>query len=379
MVNREKDFQKIKELISAFPITALLGARQIGKTTLARQFGADYYFDLENPRDLARLDQPQLTLENLTGMIVIDEIQRIPELFPLLRFLVDTNKQQKYLILGSASKDLIRQSSESLAGRIAFYYLSGFQLHDIGNENLSNLWLRGGFPLSYLAASIEQSNLWREQYITTLLERDFIQLGINIPSNTLRRFWTMMSHYHGQILNYSELARSFGISDMTVRKYIEIFEGTFMVRILQPWYQNIKKRLVKRPKIYIRDSGIFHTLMTINAENQLHSNPKLGASWEGFALECIIEILSKQVSELYFWATHAGGELDLFWQNKGKNWGIDFKFMDAPKKTKSFNIAIDNLNLEHLWVVYPGKDNYKLANNITVFPLNSIGNQWIYP
>jgi len=228
---------------------AILGPRQCGKTTLARTMNADHYFDLENPQDAARLDQPQLALEDLTGLIVIDEIQRMPELFTLLRYLVDQGRERKFLILGSASRDLIRQSSESLAGRIAYYYLGGFRLHDIGPENMKTLWLRGGLPKSFLAASDEESYLWRNQYVTTFLERDIPQLGITIPARTLRRFWLMLSNYHGQILNYAELGRSFGVSDMTVRKYCDILEGTFMIRILQPWYANIGKRIVKRPKL----------------------------------------------------------------------------------------------------------------------------------
>ena len=372
LIQRSKDTAKLKKLIKLFPVTALLGPRQCGKTVLAKQMKYDHYFDLENPRDLARLAQPQLTFESLQGLIVIDEIQRMPDLFPLLRYIVDSNPNQKYLILGSASRDLIRQTSESLAGRVAYYYLGGFRLIDIGYTNTRKLWIRGGFPKSYLAGSQEASIIWRENYITTFLERDIPQLGLSIPANTLRRFWTMLSHYHGQLLNYSELARSFGISDVTVRRYIDILAGTFMVRIVQPWHVNVGKRLIKRPKMYITDSGLFHTLMSIGTEKELFSHNKLGASWEGFALEVISQNIEKRHEEMYFWSTHTGAEIDLFWQNHGKNWGVEFKYSDAPQLTKSMQVAINDLNLSHLWVVYPGKETYPLSESVTVLAIKDI-------
>ena len=378
-IPRNIDRQEIKNRIDSYPVTAILGSRQCGKTTIAREFKVDHYFDLENPRDLARLEQPQLALEDLSGLTVIDEIQRMPDLFPLVRYLVDNNPQQKFLILGSASRDLIRQSSESLAGRISYYYLGGFRISDIGAENVKNLWLRGGLPRSVLAPSEADSIRWREDYITTFLERDIPQLGIRIASQSLRRFWIMLSHYHGQIINFSEIGRNFGISDMTVRNYSEILDGTFMVRILQPWYVNIRKRLVKRPKIYIRDTGIFHSLLSIENFNQLLSHSKLGASWEGFALECVSRSIAKRNEELYFWGTHTGAEIDLFWQSRGKNWGVELKYVDAPRITKSMKIAIQDLDLEHLWVVYPGKSEYKLSDNITAIPLSELPAVWIYP
>jgi len=378
MIKRKIDLQNIKNLIRAFPVTAILGPRQSGKTTIAREFDCDHYFDLENPRDLAGLEHPQLSLENRRGLIVIDEIQRLPDLFPLIRYLVDNNPDQKYLILGSASRDLIKQGSESLAGRIAYYDLGGFRPHDIGRTNIQKLWIRGGLPKSYLAETDEQSMVWRDQYVTTFLERDIPQLGINIPANTLRRFWTMLSNYHGQIMNYSELARSFKISDMTARDYIDILAGTFMVRVLQPWYENIGKRLVKRPKIYFRDSGLFHSLVQIENMDQLRSHSKLGASWEGFALTCICRSIGKPDQAFYFWSTHTGAEIDLFWQHGGKNWGVEFIFSDAPSMTKSMKIAAEDLNLAHLWVVYPGKETYKLSEKITVSPLKKIPESWSY-
>jgi predicted AAA+ superfamily ATPase len=378
VIIRQKDITEVSKLMEIFPVTAILGARQCGKTTLAKQFNTDHYFDLENPRDLARLDQPQLALEDLEGLIVIDEIQRKAELFPLLRYLVDENPKQKYLILGSASKDLIKQSSESLAGRIAYYYLGGFTLHDVGKNQWNDLWFKGGFPRSFLASDDEAGHLWRENYISTFLERDVPQLGISIPANTLRRFWIMLSHYHGQIINYSEIARSFGISDMTVRKYMDILEGTFMIRLLQPWYINIGKRVVKRPKVYLRDSGIFHTLMSIQTMEQLITQPKLGASWEGFSLELACRAIGKADQQYFFWRTHAGAELDLLWQESGKNWGIEFKYADAPRLTKSLTSTASELDLQHLWIVYPGKEEYKLTSNITALPLKNIGEDWRY-
>jgi len=372
LVDRKKDLTGILKLLSIFPATAILGARQCGKTTLAKQITHDHYFDLENPRDFVRFEHPQLTLEDLEGLIVIDEIQRKQDLFPLLRYLVDNKPKQKYLILGSASGKLIRQSSESLAGRIGYYNLSGFQINDIGVEKVEKLWLRGGLPRSFLAGNDEQSVLWRDNYITTFLERDIPQLGINIPARTLRRFWIMLSHYHGQIINFSEIGRSFGISDMTVRKYLEILESTFMIRLLQPWYINIGKRLVKHPKIFLRDSGIFHSLMSISSRQQLFTHNKLGASWEGFALECVCRELNMKNEEVYFWRTHSGAELDMLWQSGGKYWGAEFKFMDAPRLSKSMQISVDDLHLEHLWVIYPGKAEYKITKNITALPLSSI-------
>jgi uncharacterized protein len=378
MVDRKLDRGKIAQLVKMFPVAAILGPRQCGKTTLARAMNADHYFDLENPQDAARLEQPQLALEDLKGLVVIDEIQRVPELFPLLRYMADQDKKRRFVILGSASRDLIRQSSESLAGRIAYYYLGGFRLQDVGSANMKKLWLRGGLPRAFLASSDESSLLWRNQYITTFLERDIPQLGITIPARTLRRFWLMISNYHGQILNYAELGRSFGVSDMTVRRYCDILEGTFMVRILQPWFANISKRIVKQPKLYLRDSGLFHALLSIEKQDQLYASPKLGASWEGFALECVCRVLGKDDTEVYFWHTHGGAELDLYWQHAGQNWGVEFKYEDAPRMTRSMQSAIEDLKLTRLWVVYPGNASYDLAKNIQVLPLSAIGAEWNY-
>lgn len=372
IIYRGQDLKSIRWLIKTFPVAAILGPRQCGKTFLARQIKTDHYFDLENPRDLAAFDQPQLLLEKLKGLIVIDEVQRRPELFPVLRYLVDNHAQQRYLILGSASGALLRQSSESLAGRIGYHYLGGFHLDDVGSKNLHKLWVRGGFPRSFLAGSADKSHQWLDNYLTTFLEKDIPQLGITIPSRTLRRFWIMLSHYHGQIVNFSEIGQSFGVSDMTVRKYIDILESTFMVRTLSPWHSNTAKRLIKRPKIYFKDSGVLHRLLTIDKENDLRTHPKAGASWEGFALETVTRSLGLNAQEVFFWGTHAGAELDLFWQAKGKNWGVEFKYGDAPKLTKSMQSALGDLQLAHLWVVYPGEKVYPLAAEVTAVPLKAI-------
>lgn len=374
LITRKRDFSEVKKRLKDFPVVAILGPRQCGKTTLAKAIKANHYFDLENSQTLRQFQNPQLALETLKGTIVIDEIQRQPELFPLLRYLVDEDKKKRFLILGSASRDLIQQSSETLAGRISYHELSGFSLADI-KMDWKKLWLQGGMPRSYLAQSNEKSFHWREQYIQTFLERDIPQLGFKIPARTLDRFWHMVAHYHGQMMNFSELSRSFGASDTAIRHYLEILEGTFILRKLMPWHTNLKKRLVKSPKFYIRDSGIFHTLLSIDDEAQLTSHPKLGASWEGFALECLLKQSMKPSSSFYFWATHAGAELDLFWQHKGKNWGAEFKYADAPHLTPSMRNALIDLRLEHLWVIYPGKETYKLTDKITVIPITEIAKQ----
>jgi hypothetical protein len=378
MIERPTDKASLAKLMAAFPVTAILGPRQAGKTTLAREFAADHFLDLENPREAAMLAEPQLALEPLSGLIVIDEVQRAPNLFPLIRHLVDTRKEQRYLVLGSASRDLIRQSAESLAGRIAYHELGGFRLGDVGGDHWRKLWLRGGLPRSYMARADEQSCLWLEQYVATFLERDIPQLGITIPSAALRRFWTMLCHYHGQILNHAEFARSFGVSDMTVRRYLDILEGTFIIRLLQPWHSNIGKRLVKRPKLYVRDSGLLHTLLAIRSMRDLMAHNKLGASWEGFALEVAARAIGKRNEELAFWATHSGAEVDLFWQEHGKNWAIEVKYADAPRLTPSMSSALKDLGLAHLWILYPGDRAYSLAPNVTALPLSAVENTWRY-
>lgn len=358
---------ELRRRIKLFPATAILGPRQCGKTTLARQMGADHFFDLENPRDLAAFDVAQSLLENLTGLVVIDEVQRLPGLFPLLRHLIDTRSETRYLLLGSASPDLVRQTSESLAGRIAYLPLGGFGLEECGPDAWNPLWMRGGFPRSFLAEDDSESWLWREAYIATFLERDIPQLGIRVPATTLRRFWTMLSHVHGQVLSYAELGRSMDASDTQVRRHLDILEGTFMVRLLRPWHTNTSKRLVKAPKVYLRDSGLFHYLQGIASRSALLSHPRLGASWEGFALEEVARRLPVG-QELFFWGTHSGGEVDLVWEQGGKMYGCEFKHSDAPRRTRSMTAAMEDLELEHLWVVYPGDREYPLGNRISAIP-----------
>ena len=372
-IDRAKDEEGIRNLLRIFPVTAILGPRQAGKTTLAKTFRPDYAFDLENPRDLALLEQPQLALEGLEGLIMLDEVQRKPELFPLIRYLVDHHPKQRYLILGSAASNLRQQSGESLAGRIGYYYLTGLNLSETGKGSLPDLWLRGGFPRSFLAPDDQLSMLWRTNFIATFLEKDLRALGINIAAPVMYRFWLMLSHYHGQTLNYSELARAFGVTDKTVKQYLSILEDTFMIRLLPPWHVNISKRLVKSPKLYLRDSGIFHALQSIPTFQALKTNPKIGASWEGFAIEEMVSFLSKRDNEVFFYGTHGGVELDLYWQENSMHIGAEFKYMDAPRTTKSMRQAMEDLSLDHLWVIYPGDKTYALEKNITVLPLADMG------
>ena len=368
---------QIKRLFKTHPIVALLGPRQCGKTTLARMyckeqsnFSRQNYFDLEAPVDVERLTNPMLALKPLSDLIVIDEIQRLPELFPSLRVLVDEeNSTQKYLILGSASRELIKQSSESLAGRIAYLELTPFSYQEA--KHLDRLWVRGGFPKSFLAKTEEESLDWRNSYIRTFLEQDIPNLGFQIPPTALRRFWVMLAHYHGNIFNASELGRSFGASDVTMRKYLDLLTGTFMIRQLQPWHENISKRQVKTPKIYFRDSGIFHSLLNIENSQDLQMNPKLGASWEGFALEEIIRIHRARNEDCYFWSTYAEAELDLLIYEKSGFQAFEFKYTDAPKMTKSMQIALNDLGLDHIYIVYPGDKDYPISEKITAIGLKN--------
>lgn len=369
----KRDFyiQAIKAQYRIHPICALLGPRQVGKTTLAKAYIKEYpdqkvtFFDLENPLDLARLEKAMLTLSKLDNqLIVIDEIQRRPELFPILRVLVDEeDKNRKFLILGSASRDLIQQSSETLAGRIGYIELIPFSL--IETQDCEKLWIRGGFPRSYLAENEQDSYNWRLSYVTTFLERDIPSLGFQIPPQQLRRFWLMLAHYHGQIFNASELGRSLGISDHSARKYLDILVGTFMIRMLTPWFENLNKRQVKSPKIYFRDSGILHALIGILDQTQLDTYPKLGAFWEGFALEEIIQFQGATSEECYFWATQGGAELDLLIIKNGKRIGFEFKYTDSPKISPSMQIAINDLKLNHLYVIFPGNISFPLSEHIT--------------
>jgi len=374
MIERSALIQQIQTALGRSRIVALIGPRQSGKTTLAQAFvppDSPNYFDLEDLLSLARLDQPLLALRDLSGFVVIDEIQRRPALFPTLRVLADRHPlPAKFLILGSASPELIKNVSESLAGRIETIQVSGFSLQEIGVAETKRHWLRGGFPLSFLAENEEDSTVWRNNFIQTFLERDLPSWGIQIPSMTLLRFWTMLAHYHGQIWNGAEFARSLGISEMTVRRYLDILEGVFMVRVLQPWFANVKKRQVKSPKIYFRDSGLLHSLLGIRSEKDLYLHPKVGASWEGYAIEETIKALKPD--QVYYWATHSGAELDLMIIKDGRRIGIECKRADAPHLTPSMRTASEALELSSLAVIYPGTISYPLADSIQVFPLSSL-------
>lgn len=372
MVKRPAYLKRLATASGRSPVTALIGPRQCGKTTLARMFEAmqpkAVHFDLESMADRRRLQNPEMMLGSIEGLIVLDEIQRMPELFSVLRVLADRSKSKtRFLILGSASPGLINHASETLAGRVEFIELSGFDLSETGAGSLDTLWLRGGFPRSYLADSEEESLAWREGFIRTYLERDIPQLGITIPSAAMRRFWTMLAHYHGQTWNGSELGRAMSISDKTVRSYLDILTGTFMVRQLQPWHENIKKRQVKAPKVYLRDAGMLHSLLSIPDHHSLVGHPKVGASWEGLALEQALHLL--RPSQAFFWGTHGGAELDLLFFHRGHRYGMEFKFTEAPTMTKSMGVALDDLGLEHIWIVYPGEHRYPIEKKISACPV----------
>ncbi len=375
MIPRQRAMERISSALRLSPVAAVLGPRQCGKTTLARMFSEQEKsctcFDLENPVDIRRLSAPATILQDLAGTVIFDEVQRRPELFELLRVLVDRpGNPARFLLLGSASPHLVKGTSESLAGRIGFVDLSGFSLREVGSGQHVRLWARGGFPRSFLADDESASMSWRENFIRTFLERDIPQLGITIPSETLRRFWTMIAHYHGRVWNAAQFARSLGTSEPTARRYLDILAGAYMVRILPPWFENLRKRQVKAPKIYIRDSGILNALLQLHTLSDVQSSPLLGASWEGFAMEQVIDTL--ETREAYFWATHAGAELDLLVRIAGKHHGFEFKYADAPGTARSMHIAIEDLSLEHLWVVYPGREEYRLDDRITVLPVAAV-------
>ena len=374
MIPRPGPIRQIEASFQIHPVTALLGPRQCGKTTLAwfiAEQEPSTFFDLENPVDIQRLSAPMQALKDLSGLVILDEVQRKPELFELLRVFVDrSGKNTRFLLLGSASPHLVKGVSESLAGRIGFVDLGGLQLWEVGVKHRDQLWIRGGLPRAFLADSDSDSIQWRENFIRTFLERDIPQLGISIAAETLRRFWTMVAHYHGQAWNAAEFARSLGTAENTARRYLDILSGAYMVRVLPPWFENLKKRQVKAPKIYIRDSGIFHSLMQVSTLADLHGHPKIGASWEGFALEHVINIF--RTRDAYFWATHAGAELDLMLTIKGNRYGFEFKYTDAPGRNRSMHIAVEDLGLEHLWVIYPGDQKYVLDDKITAIPLQVI-------
>jgi predicted AAA+ superfamily ATPase len=376
IIERPDQIDAIRGLLRRNRVVALLGARQVGKTTLARavvkqQRGPTAFFDLENPRDAARLSDPMLALESLRGLVVVDEIQRHRDLFRVLRVLADRPAGARFLVLGSASGELLRQSSESLAGRIAFHTLGGLSLAEVGVSAAmrQRRWERGGFPRSFTARSRAASYEWRQAFVTTFLERDLPQLGVQVPGPTMRRFWSMLAHWHGQIWNASEFARSFGVSDTAIRHYLETLAATFVVRLLAPWHENIAKRQVKAPKTYIADSGLLHTLLDIRTATGLEGHPKVGASWEGFALEQVVAELDARPEECFFWATHAGAELDLLVVRGSERRGFEFKRTSSPTVTPSMRSALDDLRLDSLDVVYPGPGTFQLAKRIRAVAL----------
>jgi len=372
MIKRKGYIQYIKRALERSRAVALLGPRQCGKTTLARKFvdiHSANYFDLEDPSYLVALADPLTVLDPLHGLVVMDAVEQRPDLFPVLRVLLDRNPlPAKFLILGSASPDLLRQSSESLAGRLEIIEMGGFRLTEVGQKKASHLWVRGGFPLSFLAKNDVDSFAWRKSFIKTFLKRDIREQGIDVPSVTLHRFWTMLAHSHGKIWNNAPIAASLGISEPTVRKYLDIFTGIFMVRQLQPWHANIKKRQIKSPKIYIRDTGILNSLLGLKNESEIVRHPDCGSSWEGFVIEEVIS--SSGLDEVYFWGTHNGAEIDLVFLKGGKLCGIEIKRGDAPKITPSMRIALDDLGLARIIVIYPGKKRYSLHKKIDVVPFD---------
>lgn len=376
MLDRQKELETVESYLSRYAVVAIVGARQVGKTTLARAItkrwrqGSTTLFDLESSADRARLRDPVLALRDVRGLIVLDEIQKVPEIFPTLRVLADRPRHPaRFLILGSASPALLRQSSESLAGRIIYHELKGFSLEEAGRKRHKQLWLRGGFPRSFLARTNELSFEWRKTFVNTFLERDLPQLGIQIPSETLRRFWSMVAHYHGQSWNASEFARSFGVADTTVRRYLDVMTSTFVVRQLLPFSENLKKRQIKSPKVYIADSGLLHALLNLHDWTDLEGHPKVGASWEGFAMDVVTRELEARPDECYFWGTHGGAELDLLVVRGRRRYGFEFKRTSAPKITRSMREAMKDLRIDHLVVIHAGNATFPLANDICAVAL----------
>lgn len=377
MIFRERLLENITRGFETHSAVALLGPRQCGKTTLAKLYRKDHpqhqtilNFDLENPEDLLMFENPMLPLKRSFDLAIIDEIQRVPDLFPTLRYLIDQEPHKKYLILGSASRDLIHQSSETLAGRLAFLEITPFSLDEV--QPWMKLWVEGGYPKAFLSTSAENAAIWLKQYVTSFLERDIPALGIKIPAQTLRRFWAMLAHYHGNMVNLSELGRSMGLTHVTIRNYLEILEGTFMIRLLKPWHENLKKRQVKTPKLYFRDTGLLHILLGLNDEKSLLTHPKVGASWEGFALEQIIRILEVDPNDCYFWGTHREAELDLLIHHQGKKIGFEFKYAQAPKPTPSLKLAQEDLKLDHAFIVYPGEKSGPLSDSLSLLSIQDV-------
>ena len=371
-VSRPRHLRRLTLLLREFPVVALLGARQVGKSTLARQLvaarrGPTTWFDLENPEDLARLADPGLELRPLRGLVVLDEIQRLPDVFPVLRVLADRPRTPaRFLVLGSASPELLRQTSETLAGRVAFHELGGFDLHEV--SDLERLWLRGGFPRAYLARSGAAGRRWRDDFIRTFLERDLPGLGSAVPPATLRRFWTMLAHWHGQIWNGAEFGRAFGVAHTTVRRHLDLLTSAFVVRQLPPWYANVAKRQVRSPKVYIADSGILHALLGLTTREALVSHPKVGASWEGFVVRQITHLLAARPDQCFHWSTYSGAELDLLVMAGNRRYGFEVKRTEAPRLTTSMRSALETLDLQRLDVVHAGQRLYQLAPRVRALP-----------
>lgn len=366
-IGRDRLIVKVSDALRRSRCVGLVGPRQCGKSTLARAIagaGTSTYFDLEDPTSEARLRDPKLALEPLCGLVVIDEVQRRPDLLPLLRVLADRDPlPARFLLLGSAAPELIRSASESLAGRIEFIEMSGFTVDEVGDACSRQLWCRGGFPLSYLAADDRDSMKWRNAFLQAFVERDLRLLGVDLPPVTVRRFLTMLAHYHGQTWNASEVGRSLQLAHTTVKRYLDLLTGALLVRQLSPWFQNVGKRLVKAPKIYLRDTGLLHALLGLTSMEDVEAHPVLGASWEGFVLETLLSWRDEPTA--YFWGTHGGAELDLCWMDGPRRVGVEIKYTSSPSVTKSMRVAMEDLSLDHLYVVYPGRDRFVLADRVT--------------
>jgi len=378
MIQRTRHREAVAALLAYYPGVAILGARQVGKTTLARQIaqgwnGPSHHFDLESPEDLARLAEPSLALGPLEGLVVIDEVQRKPGLFEVLRVLMDRPRvSTRFLLLGSAAPHLIQQGSETLAGRLAFYDLHGFASDELDAGDWQGLWVRGGFPRATLAPTDALAFRWRRDFVRSFLERDLPQLGSRVPSHTIRRFWTMLAHYHGQTWNASEFGRSFGVADTTVRRYLDLLVSTYVIRSLPPWWQNLRKRQVKSPKVYLHDSGLLHVLLNLPTFHDLQAHPKLGASWEGFALGEVIAALGATPEECFFWASHGGAELDLLVVRGQRRLGFEFEYSDSPKRTRSMLVAAEDLQLDTLTVVHAGQHAFPLGEGIRAVPMGRL-------
>jgi hypothetical protein len=374
---RPEHVAAVRSLLGRSPVVLLLGPRQVGKSTLAREVARAFRtvttFDLESPPDERRLSEPSQALSPLRGLVVIDEIQTRPDLFAILRVLADRPRTPaRFLLLGSAAPDLLQRGAETLAGRVAFHELTGFDLSEAGSKSVRKLWLRGGFPPSYTARTLATSAAWRRDFVRTFLERDIPQLGVTIPTNALRRFWSMLAHVHGQVTHWSELGRALAVADTTVRRYLDVLVSALVVTELRPWHENISKRQVKAPKVYVKDSGLLHTLLDVETQEALDGHAKVGASWEGFCVEQVIARLGARRDQTYFWATHAGAELDLLLIARGKRRGFEMKYSDAPFVTPSMRAALLDLRLDSLDVIHAGKDTYPLADRVRAVALERI-------